>query len=230
MRCTSPGFFWSIRRRCQASQAMAWFWKVSERRGEVHALRDAALERGEGLALGEGGMEAEPSRTHEPAADREPHEAVGGHPVLVERVGDVAHHRGPVVDLAVRGAGARAVGVHVDAEILAAALLAHALGLAAGVEHLAHHAAVVALQDGELGVGRGVGHGRVLRLSGPWGVGSWGSVAVRRRAWSTAATRAPQRGNAAGCRPAAARRRPTPPSRPPASSSAAASRRRTRSR
>ncbi len=113
----------------------------------LHALRYPPVEGGVRLALGEVRAEAEPARTHETIVDRQPHEAVHRIPVLVDTVGDIAHHARAIVDLAMRGDRALAIAVHVDVKKLSSAFLVQALGLLARVQDLAANAAMVALQN-----------------------------------------------------------------------------------
>ena len=113
----------------------------------LHALGDAPIEGGVGLALREVGAEAEPARTHEAVVDRKSNKAVGGEPLLVQAVDDIPHHARTIVDLGVRAAGAPAIAVHGDVKVLATALLPNPVRLVARVGDSAANGAMVALED-----------------------------------------------------------------------------------
>src|SRR5262245_49547352 len=113
----------------------------------LHALGHAPLDGSPRLALGKVRTEPEPAAAHEPVIHGDAHEAVRRIPVLVETVGNVAHHARPVVDLAMSNTGAPAVAMRVDHEVFAAPLLAEALRLVACVADRPSNGPMIALQN-----------------------------------------------------------------------------------
>jgi hypothetical protein len=113
----------------------------------LHALTDTTLQGGIAFALSEVLTEAEQARPHEAIVHRQAHETIHRQPVFIDAVVNIPHHAGTVIDFAMGLARAFAVAVHINHEVLAAALLTFTAWLLAGVGNRAADGAVVPLEN-----------------------------------------------------------------------------------